>query len=95
MAVKRLKLLMLHLHQAAILPLSRETNTDVTKTVIHRLATRGGLQKGVSPIDPPPPHVKTPKFTADKSVYSLVQKVVLVYIDNFALHYNCEGGGFL
>ncbi len=29
--------------------LSRETNTDVTRTAIHRLATRGGL----NPIDPP------------------------------------------
>ncbi len=30
---------------------SRETKTEVTKTAIHRLATRGGLQKGVNPID--------------------------------------------
>ncbi len=32
---------------------SRETNTEVTKTAIHRLAARGWLQKEVSPIDLP------------------------------------------
>ncbi len=32
---------------------SSETNTEVTKTAIHRLAARGWLQKGVSPIDSP------------------------------------------
>ncbi len=32
-----------------------------------------------------------PNFTVEKS---LVQKVVLVYIANFVLHYNCEGGEF-
>ncbi len=48
-----------------------------------------GLQKGVSPIDPPPPpHVKMPNFTAEKYVYSLVKKVVLVYIANFDLREN-------
>ncbi len=31
---------------------SLETNTEVTKTAIHRLAARGWLQKGVSPIGP-------------------------------------------
>ncbi len=31
--------------------LSRETNTEMTKTAFHRLAARSGLQKGVSPID--------------------------------------------
>ncbi len=38
-----------------------------------------------------------PKFTARKKniyIYNLVQKVVLVYIANFALHDNCEGGEF-
>ncbi len=36
-----------------------------------------------------------PNFTAEKKyVYGLVQKVVLLYIANFALHYNCEGGDF-
>ncbi len=35
-------------------------------------------------------------FTAEKkNVYSLVQKIMLIYIANFALHYNCEGGEFL
>ncbi len=29
-------------------------NMDVTETVIRRLAARGGLQKGVNPIEPPP-----------------------------------------
>ncbi len=65
--------------------------TNVTKTVIHRLDARGGLQKGVSPIDTPPPHVKMPTLQQKKHVYSLVQKVVLVYIANFVLHDNCEG----
>jgi len=31
--------------------LSREANTDMTKSVIHRLAARGGLQTGVNHID--------------------------------------------
>ncbi len=32
-----------------------------------------------------------PNFTAEKKhVYSLVQKVILVYIANFDLRYNCE-----
>ncbi len=31
--------------------LSREANTEVTKTAIHRLAAGGWLQKGVNPID--------------------------------------------
>ncbi len=36
-----------------------------------------------------------PNFTAAKnSVYSLVQKVFLLYIANFALYDNCEGGEF-
>ncbi len=36
-----------------------------------------------------------PNFTAEKKyVYSLVQKVILAYIANFALHDNCEGGDF-
>ncbi len=35
-----------------------------------------------------------PNFTAEKNVYSLVQKIILVYIANFALHDNCEGGDF-
>ncbi len=36
-----------------------------------------------------------PNFTAEKKyVYSLVQKVVEVYIANFALCDNCEGGEF-
>ncbi len=63
---------------------------DVTKTVIRRLAARGGLQKGVNPIDPPP-HTKL--YSSKKYVYNLVQKVVLVYIANFALRDNCGGGG--
>ncbi len=58
--------------------LSREANTDVTKSVIHRLAAGGGLQTGV-----------------DHNVYSLVQKVILAYIANFALRDNCEGVHFL
>ncbi len=34
-------------------------------------------------------------FTAEKKhVYSLVQKNILVYIANFALRDNCEGGEF-
>ncbi len=33
--------------------LSHETNTEVTKTAIHRLTARGWLQKGVNPIDSP------------------------------------------
>ncbi len=33
-----------------------------------------------------------PNFTAEKYVYSLVQKVDFVYIANFALHDNCERG---
>ncbi len=49
---------------------SREANTDVTKTAIHRLATGGGLQKGVNPIDPPPPHVKMPNFTAENNMFT-------------------------
>ncbi len=66
----------------------------MTKTVIHRLAARGELQKGVNPIDPLH-HVKKPNFTAEQIyVYNLVQKVVLVYIDNFAVHDNCKGGEF-
>ncbi len=32
---------------------SRETNTEVTKTAINRLAARGWLQKWVNPIDSP------------------------------------------
>ncbi len=36
-----------------------------------------------------------PNFTAEKKhVYSLVQKIILIYIANFALHDNCEGGEF-
>ncbi len=35
-----------------------------------------------------------PNFTAEKKVYSLVQKNILVYIANFALHDNCERGDF-
>ncbi len=69
--------------------LSREANTDVTKTVIHRLDARGVLQKGVNPINPPP-MLKFPTLQQKKHVYSLVQKVVLVYIANFVLHDNCE-----
>jgi len=38
------------------------------------------------------PHVKIPNFTTEKKhVYSLEQKVVLVFIAYFALHDNCEG----
>ncbi len=33
-------------------------------------------------------------FTAEFFFYSLVQKVVLVYVANFALLDNCEGGEF-
>ncbi len=34
-----------------------------------------------------------PNFTAEKKhVYSLVQKIILIYMANFALHDNCEGG---
>ncbi len=33
-----------------------------------------------------------PNFTAEKNVYSLVQKMILGYIANFALHDNCESG---
>ncbi len=62
----------------------------MTKTVIHRLAARGGLQKGVNPIDPPSPIVKMPNFTA-QFFFSLVQKVILA---SFALRDNCEGGAF-
>ncbi len=29
-----------------------------------------------------------------KHVYSLVQKMILIYITNFALHDNCEEGDF-
>ncbi len=65
---------------------SREANTDVTKTVIQQLATRG------NPIDS---NVKIPNFTAEKKhVYSLVQKIILIYIANFALYDNCDGGEF-
>ncbi len=32
---------------------SRETNTEVTKTAIHRLAAGGWLQKEVGPVDSP------------------------------------------
>ncbi len=35
-----------------------------------------------------------PNFTAEKNVYSLVQKVVLVYIANIVLYDNCEGVKF-
>ncbi len=38
--------------------------------------------------------LKWPTLQQKKYVYSLVQKVVLVYIANFALHDNCEGGDF-
>ncbi len=35
-----------------------------------------------------------PNFIAEKKhVYSLVQKKILIYIANFALHDNCEGEG--
>ncbi len=57
---------MLNFHQMSVTSkrqppaLSRETNTDVTKTAVHRLATRGGLKKGVDPIEPP--HVKMPNL---------------------------------
>ncbi len=33
--------------------LSLETNMEVIKTAIHRLAARGWLQKGVNPVDSP------------------------------------------
>ncbi len=33
-------------------------------------------------------------FTAEKNVYSLVQKVVLIYIAKFALRDNSEAGAF-
>ncbi len=37
-----------------------------------------------------------PNFTAEKKhVYNLVQKMILVYIANFALPDNCEGGEFI
>ncbi len=58
---------------------SREANTDVTKTVIQRLATRVNL------IDS---NVKR------KHVYSLVQNIILIYIANFALYDNCDGVNF-
>ncbi len=36
-----------------------------------------------------------PNFTAEKKhVYSLVQKNILIYIANFALHDNCDRGEF-
>ncbi len=36
-----------------------------------------------------------PNFTAEKKhVYSLVQKIILSCIANFALHDNSEGGAF-
>ncbi len=36
-----------------------------------------------------------PNFTAEKkNIYSLVQKMILIYIANFALHDNCEGVNF-
>ncbi len=33
--------------------LSLETNMEVIKTAIHRLAARGWLKKGVNPVDSP------------------------------------------
>ncbi len=45
--------------------LSREANTEVTKTAIHRLAAGGWLQKGVNPIDLKCPTLQQKKtFTA-------------------------------
>ncbi len=36
-----------------------------------------------------------PNFTAEKKhVYCLVQKIILIFIANFALYDNCEGGEF-
>ncbi len=61
---------------------SREANTDVTKTVIHRLAPKGSQSHR------PPPHVKIPNSTAEK-------KKILVYIANFALRDNCERVNFV
>ncbi len=47
------------------------------------MAAGGGLQKGVNPVDPP---CLNANFTAENNVYSLLQKVVLIYIANFDLH---------
>ncbi len=65
---------------------------EVTKTAIHRLAARGWLQKGVSPIDPI--MLKCPTLQQEKVYLQPGTNVVLVYISNFALHDNCEGGEF-
>ncbi len=49
------QLIWMRFNPSGNLPLSlvKRTNTEVTKTEIHRLATRGWLQNGVSPINPP------------------------------------------
>lgn len=81
--IKGINYILKCIHMEQQLPaLSLKAYTEVTKTVNHRLATGGRLQKGVSSVD----KVKMPNFTAEINVYSLVQKVVSVYIANFALH---------
>ncbi len=51
------------------------------------------LEAGSKRETPPPPVLKYPTLQQNKYVYSLVQKVVLVYITNFVLRDNCEGSG--
>ncbi len=80
-------------HQAATFrSLSLNQHRINELTAIHRLATRDWLQKRDPP--PPPPMLKCPTLQQKTNVYSLVQKVVLVYIANFAFHENCEEGDF-
>ncbi len=74
------------LDQAATSSSLSETNTEVIKTAILRLAARGWLQKGAM--------LKCPTLQQKKYVYSLVPKVVLVHVANFALRDNCEGSDF-
>ncbi len=40
------------------------------------------------------PHVKMPKFTAEKTCLQPGSKIFLIYVANLAYHDKCEGGDF-